>query len=56
MDDFIFDSDPFLTDKERIKKNPVGGNGVLKPELKDGIFKATRNITLGLNVQDYPGN
>jgi protocatechuate 3,4-dioxygenase beta subunit len=56
MDDFIFDDDPFLTEKERNKKNPVGGNGVLKPELKNGIFKATRNITLGLNVQDYPGN
>lgn len=55
MDDFVFDDDPFLTEKERNKTNPVGGNGVLKPVLKDGILRATRNIILGLNVQDYPG-
>lgn len=54
MDDFVFDDDPFLTEKERTKNNPVGGNGVLKPLLKDGIYYATRNIILGLNVKDYP--
>ena len=54
MDDFVFVDDPFLTEKERTKSNPVGGNGVLKPSLKDGIYYATRNIILGLNVKDYP--
>jgi hypothetical protein len=39
---------------ERNRANPVGGNGVLKTQLQDGMLKATRNITLGLNVRDYP--
>ena len=54
MDDFVFDDDPFLTEKEITKTNPVGGNGVLNPVMKDGMLRATRNIILGLNVQDYP--
>ena len=53
IDDFVFDDDPLLPEKERIKTHPVGGGGVLKPEMKDGMLKATRNIILGLNVTGY---
>lgn len=56
IDDFVFDDDPFLTEKEKNKKYPVAGNGVLKPIFEDGILKATRNIILGLNVTSYPKN
>ncbi len=54
MDDFVFDDDPLLPEKERTRANPVGGHGVLKTEMRDGMLRATRNITLGLNVRDYP--
>lgn len=53
IDDFVFDDDPFLIDKERNKKYPVAGSGVLVVRKEEGILKATRNITLGLNVTDY---
>ncbi len=56
IDDFVFDDDPFLTEKEKAKPKPVAGNGVLKPQFKDGMLRASRDIILGLNVQDYPVN
>ncbi len=54
IDEFLFDDDPLLPDKERNKIYPVGGNGVLKPEMKNGMLRATRNIILGFNVRGYP--
>lgn len=54
IDEFVFDDDPLLPAEERNRQQPVGGNGVLKTEIKDGMLKATRNIILGLNVRDYP--
>jgi protocatechuate 3,4-dioxygenase beta subunit len=54
IDEFVFDDDPLLSVKERNKTNPVGGDGVLKPSLKNGMLRASRNIILGLNVADYP--
>jgi protocatechuate 3,4-dioxygenase, beta subunit len=54
IDDFLFDDDLLLPAKERIKAKPVGGNGVLKTTMKDGMLRAKRNIILGLNVADYP--
>ena len=54
IDEFVFDDDPLLPDKERNRVSPVGGNGVLKTSLKDGMLHAHRDITLGLNVAGYP--
>jgi protocatechuate 3,4-dioxygenase, beta subunit len=54
IDEFLFDDDSLLPAEERIKSKPVGGNGVLKTTTKDGMLLAKRNITLGLNVADYP--
>ncbi|NOT51040.1 MAG: intradiol ring-cleavage dioxygenase [Chitinophagaceae bacterium] len=54
IDEFLFEDDPLLPEAEKEKRQPVGGNGVLKTEMKDGMLKATRNIILGLNVRDYP--
>lgn len=53
IDDFVFATDPFLNENERNRKQPVAGSGVLVTRKEDGIFKATRNIILGLNVKDY---
>ncbi len=54
IDEFVFDDDPLLPEEERKRTHPVGGGGVLKTEMKDGMLRATRNIILGLNVRDYP--
>jgi protocatechuate 3,4-dioxygenase beta subunit len=54
IDEFVFDDDPVLPKEERTRPYPVGGGGVLKTEMKDGMLRATRNIILGLNVIDYP--
>jgi hypothetical protein len=45
-----------LPNEERTRKNPVGGSGILKTTMKDGILRAKRNIILGFNVKDYPNN
>ena len=54
IDDFLFDDDPALTKAERGRQRNRGGDGVLIPEFKNGIWSAKRNIILGLNVPDYP--
>lgn len=54
IDEYVFDDDPLLPDKERNRQKPVGGSGVLKTTMKDGMLRAERNIILGLNVADYP--
>lgn len=54
IDEFVFDDDPLLPDTERNREKPVGGKGVLKTYMKDGILRARRDIILGLNVEDYP--
>jgi protocatechuate 3,4-dioxygenase, beta subunit len=54
IDEFVFDNDPLLTEKEKNRPNAVGGPGVLKPIMKDGMLRATRHIILGLNVAGYP--
>jgi protocatechuate 3,4-dioxygenase beta subunit len=54
IDEFVFADDPLLPDSERNRAKPVGGNGVLTTEMKDGMLRATRNITLGLNIEGYP--
>ncbi len=56
IDEFVFDDDPLLPKTERNRENPVGGSGVLKTVLKDGVLHAERNIVLGLNVSGYPAN
>ena len=54
IDEFVFADDPLLPEKERTRTKPVGGGGVLKIYMKDGMLRATRNIILGLNVDNYP--
>jgi protocatechuate 3,4-dioxygenase beta subunit len=53
IDEYLFEGDPFLK-YEKSDRPPRGGNGIVKPVMKDGMLRATRNIILGLNVPDYP--
>lgn len=54
IDDYLFDDDVFLTKKERAKLTERGGNGILKPQLSNGVYYAVRNIILGLHIPNYP--
>jgi len=54
IEEFLFADDPLLPEEEKTKAKPVGGGGILKTQMKDGMLRATRDIILGLNVADYP--
>lgn len=53
IDDFVFDDDPMLTQKERNELKNRGGSGIILPTLKGNIPTAKRDIILGLNIPDY---
>ena len=54
IDEFVFDDDPLLPEKEKNRQNPRGGSGVLKTYTKDGLLQAKRDIILGMNIPGYP--
>ncbi|HEY0101265.1 MAG TPA: hypothetical protein VGB76_20245 [Pyrinomonadaceae bacterium] len=54
IDDFEFEDDRFLTQQERARRRKAGGSGVVSlTKNAGGVWLARRNITLGLNVQNY---
>ncbi|MEP1151595.1 MAG: hypothetical protein JXR20_02895 [Balneola sp.] len=53
IDAIQFDDDPLLGRKEREKKNPRGGNGIIKLAKSNGMLVAERDIILGLNIPNY---
>ncbi|MEP3389016.1 MAG: intradiol ring-cleavage dioxygenase [Reichenbachiella sp.] len=53
IDEFVFDDDLMLTQKERDELENRGGSGIVQPRLKDGILTANRDIILGLNIPNY---
>lgn len=54
IDEYVFDDDPLLTDKERKSCQDRGGSGILKVKDVGNMLKAERNIHLGKNIPDYP--
>ena len=54
IDEYVFDDDPLLTDKERKNCRNRGGSGILKVKDAGNMLKAERNIYLGKNIPDYP--
>ena len=54
IDEYVFDDDPLLTDKQRKSCQDRGGNGILKVKDVGNMLKAERNIYLGKNIPDYP--
>lgn len=53
IDEFIFADDPLFR-QPPASHRARGGSGVLNPELKDGLYRAKRDIILGKNVPNYP--
>ena len=54
--DFLFSDDPFVKQKGLLDdtRNVPGGSGILQVKRKDGVGYATRDIVLGLNIDNYP--
>lgn len=54
IDEFLFEDDPNLTEKERKNQQKRGGSGIVKLQKnKDGVWMGTRDIVLGKNIPGY---
>lgn len=53
IEEFHFEGDPFLTERQINPSSPRGSNGNLELIMKDGILTGTRDIILGKNVPGY---
>lgn len=54
IDEFLFDDDPFLTEKERNAQPGRGGKGIITlAKDANGVWTGTRDIVLGKNVPGY---
>lgn len=54
IDEYLFDDDPLLTERERKNCRNRGGSGIIKVKDVGNMLKAERNIYLGKNIPDYP--
>ncbi len=54
IDEFVFDEDPLLTASEKGKLEQRGGSGIVHLQFKNGLYEASRDIVLGLNIPNYP--
>ena len=54
IDDFVFDDDKFLTQENRQRMENRCGSGIVKLVQTGELSIGERNITLGLNIPDYP--
>ncbi len=54
IDEYLFDDDPILTDRDRRDQQRRGGKGIIKPaHTGDCLQVVRRDIVLGLNVPGY---
>ncbi len=54
IDEFVFDDDPLLTTAKRKEMENRGGSGILRVLISGDLQIAEHNITLGLNIPNYP--
>ncbi|OJJ21693.1 intradiol ring-cleavage dioxygenase [marine bacterium AO1-C] len=53
IDNYVFDNDPLLTQKQRDKFKNRGGSGVSHLQKENGLLSIKRDIVLGLNIPNY---
>jgi protocatechuate 3,4-dioxygenase, beta subunit len=54
IDEYVFDDDPLLTQRERTRLQKRGGSGIVRlSKSSGGVWLARRDIVLGLNVPNY---
>lgn len=56
IDDFMFNEDPVLSAAERNRQQKRGGSGICQLTTQNGLLLCRRNITLGLNIPNYPNH
>lgn len=55
IDDIMFTDDPLLTAKEiQRHRTGRGGDGIVTPVRRNGVWQVTRDIRLGSNIPGYP--
>lgn len=54
INDFLFDDDEHLSDRQRNNPNPRAGSGVLQTQKLGKTWLANRDIFLGKNIPNYP--
>lgn len=54
IDEYVFEGDPRLTEEQRARNQNRGGSGVLRLTKTGDTWTGRRDITLGLNVPNYP--
>ncbi|WP_223034307.1 dioxygenase family protein [Hanstruepera marina] len=54
IDEWVFDDDPFLTQRQRQNMRNRGGSGILKTTQEGDLQVAKHDIILGLNIPNYP--
>jgi protocatechuate 3,4-dioxygenase beta subunit len=54
IDEFLFDDDPVLTEKEKLNQEKRGGSGIISLKKNaNGVWVGKRDIILGLNIPNY---
>lgn len=54
IDEYLFDDDPFVTDKVRLEQQRRGGPGIIHLSKNEkGVWIGRRNIILGMNIPNY---
>lgn len=54
IDDFLFDDDPLLKEKNKSQHEKRGGNGIITLKKNEkGVWVGKRDIILGMNIPNY---
>jgi protocatechuate 3,4-dioxygenase beta subunit len=53
IDEYLFEGDQYLDEKERSHQKKRGGNGIIRLTKVDGVWRGQRDIILGMNVPNY---
>jgi protocatechuate 3,4-dioxygenase beta subunit len=53
LDAFLFDDDPYLTERCRKKLERIGYEGIVKLDKEEGLFVASRDIVLKQSITSY---
>jgi len=53
IDEYLFDDDTLVTDEVRRHEQKRGGNGIIHLTKKDGVWRGSRDIVLGMNIPNY---
>lgn len=54
IDEFLFEDDPVLTEREKSQQDKRGGSGIMALKKNDkGVWIGKRDIILGMNIPNY---